>query len=81
MLLRPTLESQLGWTLTWVANVDRVSFLSSYGVSGLQQPFQLVFGNGSHCDHQRAAEASNGGTRHCCLTNQGKIKGKEKKRN
>lgn len=39
MLLRPTLESQLGWTLTWVADVDRLSFLSSYGMSGLQQPF------------------------------------------
>ena len=73
MLLRPTLESQLGWTLTWVADVDRLSFLSSYGVSGLQQPFQLALGNGSHCDHQRAAEASSGGTGHCCLTNQEKM--------
>lgn len=77
MLPRPVLEPQLGSTLTWVANVDGLSLLSSYGVSSLQQPFQLVLGDGSHCDHQGAAETSSGGTRHCCLTSEN-VRGGEK---
>lgn len=60
------------WTLTWVADMNGLS-LSSHGAAGLHQPFQLVLGDGPHCDHQGAAKASHGGTRHGCLKrNRGK---------
>lgn len=74
LLLRPNSKrgcqdhGQERETLTWVADVNRLPLLTSEGAAGPHQPFQLVLGNGPHRDHQRAAEASMGNTRHCCLT-------------
>lgn len=52
------------WTLTWVTDMNG---LSHRRATGLHQPFQLVLGDRPHCDHQRAAKASDVDARHCCL--------------